>query len=79
SIILNAAYEGKLKILKKCASELDHILGVGLPTILGDTKDGDGKHALHFAAAGGRVDVLEYLIEEMKLDIDVTDNSGTVI
>ncbi|KAI3861222.1 hypothetical protein MKX03_016644 [Papaver bracteatum] len=75
--VLKAADEGKLEQLKKCASELDHELGVGLPTILGNIRNEDsGRRALHFAAAGGRLDVLKYLIEDMKLNIDVQDNSG---
>ncbi|MCL7032504.1 hypothetical protein MKW94_001496, partial [Papaver nudicaule] len=73
TILLEAAYEG-LEQLKKL--ELDRILGDGLPTILGNTEDEEGRHALHYAAAGGRVDVLEYLIEEIKLDINVQDNAG---
>ncbi|RZC51218.1 hypothetical protein C5167_019640 [Papaver somniferum] len=51
-------------------------MGVGLPTILGNIRNEDGRRALHIAAAGGRLDVLKYLIEDMKLNIDVQDNSG---
>ncbi|MCL7047526.1 hypothetical protein MKW94_004296, partial [Papaver nudicaule] len=61
SVLLTTAFEGKLQQLKKVASEIDGILGVGLPTILGNTKDRDGRRAIHLAAAKGRVNVLKYL------------------
>ncbi|RZC50336.1 hypothetical protein C5167_018763 [Papaver somniferum] len=64
--VLKAADEGKFEQLKKCASELDHELGVGLPIILGNIRNEGGRGALHLAAAGGRLDVVKYLIEDMK-------------
>ncbi|KAI3855876.1 hypothetical protein MKX03_011531, partial [Papaver bracteatum] len=39
-------------------------------------KDRDGRRAVHQAAAGGSVQVLKYLIEEIKLEIDVRDGSA---
>ncbi|RZC87577.1 hypothetical protein C5167_036118 [Papaver somniferum] len=81
TILLNAAFEGDLERLKKSASEVDSVDGDGLATVFRNTKDEDGRCALHHAAAGGKLDVLKYLIEEIKLidDIDVKDNSVVVI
>ncbi|KAI3833651.1 hypothetical protein MKX03_022429, partial [Papaver bracteatum] len=80
TILLNAAFEGDLERLKKSASEVDSVDGDGLATIFRNTKNEDGRCALHHAAAGGKSDVLKYLIEEIKLidDINVKDNSGTI-
>ncbi|KAI3990164.1 hypothetical protein MKX01_029142, partial [Papaver californicum] len=77
--ILSAAHDGKLKRLKKCATTLEQVLRDGIPTIIENTKYEFGRSAIHRAAAGGRVNVLKCLIEEMKLDIDVKAASGCVI
>ncbi|XP_026431166.1 serine/threonine-protein phosphatase 6 regulatory ankyrin repeat subunit B-like [Papaver somniferum] len=74
--LLSAAYDGKLEQLKRFASELDEVTGDGISTILGNTKDGNGRRAIHHAASGGKLDVLKYLIEEIKLDVDVKDGRG---
>ncbi|KAI3870400.1 hypothetical protein MKX03_008408, partial [Papaver bracteatum] len=59
-------------------SVIAKINGDGLATIYRNTKDGDGRCALHYAASGEKSDVLKYLIEEIKLidDINVQDYSG---
>ncbi|KAI3981328.1 hypothetical protein MKX01_004592, partial [Papaver californicum] len=75
---LCAAHDGKLKRLKKCAAALEQVLGDGIPTIIENTKNEFGRSAIHLAAAGGRVNVLKYLIEEMKLDIDVKAASAAI-
>ncbi|MCL7027877.1 hypothetical protein MKW94_012391, partial [Papaver nudicaule] len=44
--------------------------------ILENTKDGDERRAIHYAACGGRLNILKYLIEDMSVSIDVKDGSG---
>ncbi|KAI3855877.1 hypothetical protein MKX03_011532 [Papaver bracteatum] len=75
-VLLNAAHVGELEQLKRSAAAIDHVIGVGIPGILENTEDDDGRSAIHYAAAGGRVNVLKYLVEEIKLDVDVKTNSG---
>ncbi|KAI3956107.1 hypothetical protein MKW98_027421 [Papaver atlanticum] len=76
-MFLNAAYAGKLNKLKKFAEAMDHVIGDGIAAVIGNTKDEEGRRAIHHAAAGGRVNVLKYLIEEVKLhDINVKAGSG---
>ncbi|KAI3875361.1 hypothetical protein MKW98_000038 [Papaver atlanticum] len=73
---LKAAHAGELNRLKQFALELDEVLGNGIPEILENIIDGEGRGAIHCAAAGGSVEVLKYLIEEIKLEIDVKDGKG---
>ncbi|KAI3855882.1 hypothetical protein MKX03_011537 [Papaver bracteatum] len=75
-VFLKAAHLGQLNLLKQFALGLDPLHGDGIAEIIENTKDGDGKRAIHFAASGGSVEVLKYLIEELKLEIDVKDGSG---
>ncbi|XP_026439867.1 26S proteasome non-ATPase regulatory subunit 10-like isoform X2 [Papaver somniferum] len=79
SIFLEAAYDGTLRRFKRCAADLGHLLRDGIPAILENAKDDDGRRAIHHVAAGGNVQVLKYLIEEIKLDIEVEDNSGETL
>lgn len=39
-------------------------------------KDANKRGALHFAAREGKTEVCKYLIEELKLEIDVKDEDG---
>ncbi|XP_026425973.1 ankyrin-2-like isoform X1 [Papaver somniferum] len=73
--LLNSAYTGDLDRFKKVASCCDK-RGEGLSITVQRLVDGDGRGSLAFAAAGGRVDVCRYLLEELNLDIDVKDNHG---
>ncbi|KAI3833125.1 hypothetical protein MKX03_019066, partial [Papaver bracteatum] len=73
--LLNSAYTGDLDRFKKVASCYDK-RGEGLSVMVQRLVDGDGRGSLAFAAAGGRVDVCRYLLEELNLDIDVKDNHG---
>ncbi|RZC47890.1 hypothetical protein C5167_040838 [Papaver somniferum] len=75
-MFLNAAQVGELKILKHFALALDRLHGDGIAAVIGNTKDGEGRRAVHFAASGGSVEVLKYLIQEMGVDIEVRDGRG---
>ncbi|RWR89402.1 ankyrin-1 isoform X1 [Cinnamomum micranthum f. kanehirae] len=71
---LNAACTGNLDLLKKLAQQLDD--GKGLAGTVADVKDANKRGALHFAAREGNTEVCKYLIEELKLEIDVKDDDG---
>ncbi|KAI3848017.1 hypothetical protein MKX03_001129, partial [Papaver bracteatum] len=74
---LNAANDGKLKRFKKYAAALDQLLGTGIPEIMENTQNDElGRRAIHMAAFGGRVNILKYLIEEIKVNIDVKAACG---
>ncbi|KAI3848019.1 hypothetical protein MKX03_001131, partial [Papaver bracteatum] len=76
SVFLDAARDGKLEQFKNYAAALDPSNGDGIQAIIENTKDGVGRGALHTAAAGGNVEVLKYLIEDLKLDVDLKDGRG---
>ncbi|RZC73160.1 hypothetical protein C5167_048642 [Papaver somniferum] len=73
--LLNSAYTGELDLFKMIASSYDK-RGNGLAKTIQRLVDGDGRGSLAFAAAGGRVNVCSYLLEELKLDVDVKDDAG---
>lgn len=50
--------------------------GHGLVETLAAVKDGNGRGPLHFAARGGCDELCKYMIDELKLPIDVRDNDG---
>ncbi|CAL5436790.1 unnamed protein product [Camellia sinensis] len=74
SCLLNAALTGNLKLLTKLAEELDY--GDGLAKTFMDVKDSGGRSALHFAAAGGKTHVCKYLVQELKLNVNLKDGIG---
>ncbi|GMP99580.1 hypothetical protein CsSME_00047006 [Camellia sinensis var. sinensis] len=41
-----------------------------------DVKDSGGQSALHFAAAGGKTHVCKYLVQELKLNVNLKDGIG---
>lgn len=51
--------------------------GNGVAATAADVKDANNRTALHFAAREGRTEVCQYLLEELKLDVDVKDDDGT--
>ncbi|MCL7035158.1 hypothetical protein MKW94_008251, partial [Papaver nudicaule] len=75
-LLLSAAHNGKLEHFKKLAEVLERMRGGGIKATLENVKDCGGYRALHYAAIGGSMNVLKYLLEEMKVDIDVKDGSG---
>ncbi|KAI3871162.1 hypothetical protein MKW98_015062 [Papaver atlanticum] len=74
--MLLVAVDGELERFKKCVEAVDRLIGDGIAAIIENTKDDYGKGVIHFAAGGGNVEVLKYLIKEIKLDVNVKDNSG---
>lgn len=50
--------------------------GGALAAAIANIKDDNGVTALHFAAAGGKTHVCKYLIEELKLDVNMKDGKG---
>ncbi|GAB2256946.1 hypothetical protein Droror1_Dr00023005 [Drosera rotundifolia] len=72
--LLNAALTGNLEFFKKSAEELDE--GKGLGKTVEAVKDANDRDALHFAAREGQIEVCRYLVEELKLDVNVVDGDG---
>lgn len=71
---LNAARTGNLDLFKKLGRELDD--GKGLAMAVADVKDANKRGALHFAAREGQTEMCKYLVEELKLDVNVKDDDG---
>ncbi|KAJ8425666.1 hypothetical protein Cgig2_015334 [Carnegiea gigantea] len=73
--LLSAAFRGDLELLKKLAEELNN--GGGIAKVLKEVGDSGGKGALHYAVAGeGKTLICKYLVEELKLDVNVQDETG---
>ncbi|XP_026400972.1 serine/threonine-protein phosphatase 6 regulatory ankyrin repeat subunit B-like isoform X2 [Papaver somniferum] len=75
--LFNAAYTGKLNRFKRLALNIAEGEGVGVTEAIGKVKDEDGGGSLHFAAAGGSLNVCRYLIEKLKFDLDSKDDRGS--
>ncbi|CAN6172065.1 unnamed protein product [Urochloa humidicola] len=73
-LLLRAAYDGNLRLLKKMARALDE--GQGEAAVLAGTADGDGFTAMHMAAVAGRADLLQYMVEELRLDVNPRNCRG---
>lgn len=71
---LNAAITGNLKDFKKFSNQLAD--GKGLAETVAEVKDANDRGALHFAAREGQTEVCDYLLEELKLDVNVKDGDG---
>ncbi|XVE73007.1 hypothetical protein DITRI_Ditri11bG0083600 [Diplodiscus trichospermus] len=72
--VLDAAFTGDLNLFKRLANELD--AEGNLAEKIANSKDDEGRAALHVAAFGGRTRILKYLIDDLNLDINVTDDEG---
>ncbi|KAI3857957.1 hypothetical protein MKX03_006171 [Papaver bracteatum] len=70
--LLTSAYTGDLNLFRRIALSFDD-KGDGLAKTIERLVDGDGRGSLAFAAAGGRVDVCRYLLEELSITINVKD------
>ncbi|KAF9605983.1 hypothetical protein IFM89_021309 [Coptis chinensis] len=73
-LLLEAASNGNLRRLKNLAAELD--VGKGIAATVASIKNSKGESALHLAAAEGNTDICKYLINDLKLDVDIKDNKG---
>uniref|UniRef100_A0A6M2F919 Serine/threonine-protein kinase BSK1-like TPR repeats domain-containing protein n=1 Tax=Populus davidiana TaxID=266767 RepID=A0A6M2F919_9ROSI len=71
---LTAACIGNLDLLKNIAAQLDE--GKGMSKTVAEIKDANKRGALHFAAREAQTEVCNYLIEELKLDVDTKDEDG---
>ncbi|KAM0874932.1 hypothetical protein ACQ4PT_037122 [Festuca glaucescens] len=74
-LLLYAASEGNLRLLKKMARGLDSG-GQAEAAVLAAVTDGEGNRALHLAAAAGRVEVCRYIVEDLRLDVNQPNFKG---
>uniref|UniRef100_A0ACD5YJR2 Uncharacterized protein n=1 Tax=Avena sativa TaxID=4498 RepID=A0ACD5YJR2_AVESA len=74
-MLLRAAFDGNLRLLKKMARRLDS--GQGAAAVVAAAVDGgSGNRALHLAAMEGKMDVCRYLVEDLHLDVNQTNDRG---
>ncbi|KAF9615378.1 hypothetical protein IFM89_023029 [Coptis chinensis] len=59
------------------AAELD--VGKGIVATVVSIKNSKGESALHLGAAEGNGDICKYLINDLKLDVDIKDNKGATL
>ncbi|XP_075073826.1 uncharacterized protein LOC107802321 isoform X2 [Nicotiana tabacum] len=72
--LLNAACSGNIALFKNLAKQLDD--GKGLAGTVADVKDANKRGALIFAAREGQTAFCEFLVEELKLDVNTKDEEG---
>ncbi|CAM0873022.1 unnamed protein product [Alopecurus aequalis] len=65
-IVLQAAFDGDLRILKKMAKQMD----------LGAAEDDEGANPLHLAAHSGCLECCEFLVEKAWIDVNSTTTKG---
>uniref|UniRef100_A0A8R7NYS7 Uncharacterized protein n=1 Tax=Triticum urartu TaxID=4572 RepID=A0A8R7NYS7_TRIUA len=70
---LEAAHNGDVREIKKIAKELD-VQGHGIRTTVANTTY-MGMNALHAAGGGGKLPIYRYLVEEVKMDVDMPDTA----
>uniref|UniRef100_A0A453JG56 Serine/threonine-protein kinase BSK1-like TPR repeats domain-containing protein n=1 Tax=Aegilops tauschii subsp. strangulata TaxID=200361 RepID=A0A453JG56_AEGTS len=70
---IEAAHNGDVGKIKKIAKELD-VQGRGIPVTVANTTY-MGMNALHAAAGCGSFSVFQYLVEEVKMDVDLPDTA----
>ncbi|KAF7022259.1 hypothetical protein CFC21_035064 [Triticum aestivum] len=74
-MLLQAAFDGNLRLVKKMARRLNS--GPGEAAIMAAVVDGNcGNSALHLAAMEEKMDVCRYLVEDLRLDINQTNDNG---
>ncbi|XP_040383666.1 poly [ADP-ribose] polymerase tankyrase-2-like [Oryza brachyantha] len=74
-MLLQAAFDGNLRLLRKMARGLDMTGQQGEAVVLAAVADArSGSRALHLAATEGRMDVLRYLVEDIRLDVNQTND-----
>ncbi|XP_026384687.1 tankyrase-2-like [Papaver somniferum] len=74
--LFNAAYTGDFDRFKRLALNHADDEVIALEKSIGKVKDDDGRGCLHFAAAGGSLEVCKYLLETLKLGVDSKDGNG---
>ncbi|XP_020550228.1 uncharacterized protein LOC105163576 isoform X2 [Sesamum indicum] len=72
-LILKAAASGDLKQLQQVAARLDSEEFRGKCEVC---KDCEGRTALHYAARKGNIQICKFLIEKVKVDIDIKTERG---
>uniref|UniRef100_A0ACD5WE37 Uncharacterized protein n=1 Tax=Avena sativa TaxID=4498 RepID=A0ACD5WE37_AVESA len=73
--LLNAAHSGDLRLLKRLVVMLDE--GVGRPRdVVQAARAPDGIWALHVAAGTKQMEVCRYLVQELRVDVNITDDKG---
>ncbi|KAF6993153.1 hypothetical protein CFC21_010085 [Triticum aestivum] len=70
---LQAAHNGDVREIKYIAKELD-VQGHGIRTTVANTTY-MGMNALHAAGGGGKLPIYRYLVEEVKMDVDMPDTA----
>lgn len=53
--------------------------GEGLRKTYEGVKDSEGRTVLHFAASGGKTRVCNYLIDHLKLDVNLKEGLGIIV
>ncbi|XP_048558689.1 ankyrin-1-like isoform X2 [Triticum urartu] len=74
--LLQAAEDGDLPLFKRTARALDGGKGRLREAVEGATASNCGARALHVAAVHGRMPVCAYLVEDLQVNVDATDESG---
>ncbi|MCL7028764.1 hypothetical protein MKW94_022497, partial [Papaver nudicaule] len=71
---ISAAIDGDLNRLKELVVEYDD--GRGLADTVMSFNNENGRGAIHYAAAKGKLNVLDYLIEDLGIDVNLKDERG---
>ncbi|KAK3154140.1 hypothetical protein QOZ80_2BG0186680 [Eleusine coracana subsp. coracana] len=74
-MLLNAAYNGDLRLLKKLVRVLDKGRG-RLREAVEVARTEDGTWALHLAAGNEQLEVCNYLVEALRVDVNAADDKG---
>ncbi|KAL5722536.1 hypothetical protein ACHQM5_006048 [Ranunculus cassubicifolius] len=72
--LLESAFHGNLDTLKKLVTELDD--GSDIAKKIGGIRDTCGMSPLHLSIMNGKLEVVKYLIDELKLDVDLKENNA---
>ncbi|KAF5186406.1 Ankyrin-1 [Thalictrum thalictroides] len=73
--LLEAASTGNLELFKSLVAELDD--GKGLARTVVDIKDYEtGQTALHIAVINRKMGIYQYLVKDLKLDVELKDGRG---
>ncbi|KAL5724235.1 hypothetical protein ACHQM5_007519 [Ranunculus cassubicifolius] len=75
-LLLEAAFQGDLRRLKKLAAELND--GRGIEKTIESIRDNMSQSALHLAAEEGMTDMCKYLIDRCKIDVNQQDARGII-